>query len=313
MNDILILAAVFLAVLIVSTLVINWLGSRTELSTRVDEISENDRRTDHSALPKRLAGYSAEDNEMLANYFDVVRRNSDPNSLRFRLIRAGYFSKSAASYYQIFRLFVSAAIFIGTFLAANYLFPGQSNLTLFVMSMFVSGFSFFLMNIILEWRGDKNERQFRKLFPDFMDMLVVCADAGLSLEASVDRVAKEFLSTHRSFGIHLAVMMLEVRGGRRLREALSNFADRVQIEEAKTLAVLLRQSEELGSSITKTLRVYSDEMRELRIIRAEEKANTLPLKMLFPLATFLFPISILIVLTPITLKVLKLITEMGPR
>jgi tight adherence protein C len=313
MNDILVLAAVFIAVLLISTVIINWLGSRAELSNRIEDTSGESPETELNLPQKGLAGYSPADNELLANYFDVVRRNKNPNSLRFRLIRAGYFSKSATVSYQFTRLTVSAAVLLLSFFAASYILPDQSSQTILVVSMFVSTFTFFIMNIFLERRGDKREREYRKLFPDFMDMLIVCADAGLSLEASVDRVAKEFLQTHRSFGIHLAIMMLEVRGGRRLREALANFAERVHIEEARTLAVLLRQSEELGSSITKTLRVYSAEMRQLRIIRAEEKANTLPIKMLFPLATFLFPISILIVLVPITLKVLSMISNLAPQ
>jgi len=107
------------------------------------------------------------------------------------------------------------------------------------------------------------------------------------------------------------MMMLEVRGGRRLRDALSNLADRLGIDEAKSLSVLFRQSEELGASVTKTLRVFSQEMREKRMISAEEKANALPLKMLFPLALFLFPISILIVAVPIIMKVVGVLQSLG--
>jgi tight adherence protein C len=141
-----------------------------------------------------------------------------------------------------------------------------------------------------------------------MDSLIVCIDAGLSTEAAMDRVSKEFLkSRDKDFGLHLAIMMLEVRDGRRLRDALSNFAKRMRIDEAQSLAVLFRQSEELGARATKALRVFSEEMREKRMIRAEEKANALPLKMLFPLATFLFPISVLIVTVPIVMKVIQVL------
>ncbi|MGO7388816.1 type II secretion system F family protein, partial [Rhizobium ruizarguesonis] len=93
----------------------------------------------------------------------------------------------------------------------------------------------------------------------------------------------------QDFGLHLSIMMLEVRGGRRLREALANLAVRLRIDEARALSVLFRQSEVLGTSVTQTLRVYCKEMRDLRIIRAEEKANALPVKMLLPLGAFLFP------------------------
>jgi tight adherence protein C len=169
-----------------------------------------------------------------------------------------------------------------------------------------------LVNIYIDRRGEAKEREYRRLFPDFMDMLIVCLDAGMSIEAAASRVAREFVSKQRAFGLHLAIMMLEVRGGRRLRDALANLATRLRIDEARSLSVLFRQSEELGTSVTKTLRVYSKEMRDLRMVRAEEKANGLPIKMLLPLGAFLFPVSLIIVLVPVVARVVSLLVAMKP-
>ena len=110
----------------------------------------------------------------------------------------------------------------------------------------------------------------------------------------------------------MAIVSLEVRAGRPLRDALKNFADRINVEEAMSLAILFKQSEELGSSITKTLRTYSAEMRAKRMIRAEEKANSLPIKMLFPLAFFMFPTNLIIVLVPIIISILKIFLQLTP-
>jgi tight adherence protein C len=145
-----------------------------------------------------------------------------------------------------------------------------------------------------------------------MGMLIVCVDAGLSIEAAADPVAREFMVIRPDFGIHLSTMMLEVRGERRLRDTLANLADRLRVEEVKSLAVLFRQSEELGSSVTKSLRVYSRQMRQMRVLRAEEKANSLPIKMLFPLAAFLFPMSLIIVLVPIVMRVVSMLVVLAP-
>ena len=90
-----------------------------------------------------------------------------------------------------------------------------------------------------------------------------------------------------------------MRAGRPLHEALTNFAFRVRLEEARTLSTLFRQSQELGASVVRTLRTYSKEMRQMRLLRAEEKANALPIKMLFPMAAFLFPVNLIIVIVPI--------------
>ena len=144
-----------------------------------------------------------------------------------------------------------------------------------------------------------------------MDMLIVCLDAGMSIKAAANRVTREFVDKQQDFGLHLSIMMLEVRGGRRLRDALANLATRLRIDEARALSVLFRQSEELGTSVTQTLRVYSKEMRDLRIVRAEEKANALPIKMLLPLGAFLFPVSLIIVLVPIVIRVVSILVWLG--
>jgi len=311
-NDFLILSAIFVAILIFSMVVSTLVTSRAEISARVDETARRKESGEFVTLiPGSITGISRENYTLIENYFTVVRQGTDPNSLKFRLVRAGFFSNGAPLIFQAIRALLSFGVLVGCFVLIRYLLPEQTITLVVIASMFVAAIVFFVTNIVLEWRGDKKERSFRKLFPDFMDTLIVCLDAGLSIEAAVDRVSKEFLSSDRDFGIHLVIMMLEVRGGRRLREALQNFSERVRIPEARSLATLLRQSEELGTSVTKALRVYSNEMRQMRMIRAEEKANTLPIKMLFPLALFLFPMSILIVLVPVVMKVLALIGQIA--
>nr|WP_235971397.1 type II secretion system F family protein [Palleronia pontilimi] len=145
-----------------------------------------------------------------------------------------------------------------------------------------------------------------------MDLLLVCVDAGLSINAAIDRVTREFLQTVPDFGVQLSFVNLEMRAGRSLHEALSNFAERVRVEEARTLAVLFRQSHELGSDVSRTLRSFAAEMRQMRIIKAEEKANQLPIKMLFPMAFFMFPVSLIIVVVPIMMTIIKLFLQMAP-
>jgi tight adherence protein C len=124
----------------------------------------------------------------------------------------------------------------------------------------------------------------------------------MSLEAAVERVSSELAGTHKALGIQLAIMTLQMRAGKPLREALRDLSDRIGIEEARSLAVLFRQSEELGTSLTDALRVYSEEMRTQRILRAEEKANTLPVKMMIPLGLCIFPVVMMIVMLPVIIR-----------
>ncbi|MBB6470389.1 tight adherence protein C [Aminobacter lissarensis] len=305
-----ILLATFASTLILSALALGYITSRREVQMRLGQAASADSTS--GPIPEDLRGLPVAEAELVRNYFTVVRADKNPNSLQNRLIRAGYFSASAPRIFQLIRILVAGITFAVTLVLLGWAKPemarGYQLLAVFV----ATAFAFFLCNVMLERRGDKREIEYRKLFPDFMDTLIVCVDSGMSIEAAIDRVTKEFLkSRSKDFGLHLAIMMLEVRGGRRLRDALSLFAKRLRIEEAHALAVLFRQSEELGASVTKTLRVFSQEMREKRMIRAEEKANALPFKMLLPLAGFLFPISVLIVLVPILMRVVALLKSLS--
>ncbi|MCY1296587.1 Type II secretion system (T2SS), protein F [compost metagenome] len=245
---------------------------------------------------------------MIRRYFEITRRDQNANSTQNRLIRAGYFGAGAVTVFQVVRALVCGGVFVVAAWALNRFVPEMSRLAILVVGMIAAGSTFVLVNIYIDRRGDAKEREYRRLFPDFMDMLIVCLDAGMSIEAAANRVSREFVQKRQDFGLHLSIMMLEVRGGRRLREALANLATRLRIDEARALAVLFRQSEELGTSVTQTLRVYSKEMRDLRIVRAEEKANALPIKMLLPLGAFLFPVSLIIVLVPVVIRVISLLT-----
>src|SRR5256886_4465361 len=139
-------------------------------------------------------------------------------------------------------------------------------------------------------------------FPDFMDLLVVCADAGLSMEAALDRVGRELSDSYPSLSANINMATLEISAGRTWSEALEHFGDRLGLDEARSFATLLQQSEELGSSLTDALRVYSDDMRHQRLSRAEEKAYSLPAKLSVPLTLCVFPVVIIVILLPVYVR-----------
>jgi tight adherence protein C len=144
--------------------------------------------------------------------------------------------------------------------------------------------------------------QHRSGFPDFMDLLVVCADSGLSLEASFERVGREIGQGYPSLSANIHLTNLEVRAGRALKEALENFADRLALEEARAFATLINQSIDLGSSITPAPRVNSYDMRHKRLSRAEEKAYALPAKLAVPMMVCIFPVLFVVILLPVIVR-----------
>jgi tight adherence protein C len=143
-------------------------------------------------------------------------------------------------------------------------------------------------------------------FPDLIDMLVVCTDAGLSLNGAFARIEPEVSKQSRALGMNLMFLGAETRAGRSIADALGTFADRLNLDEARAFVILLRQSVELGTDIGDALRVYSDEMRAKRLLRAEENANKLPVKMVVPLGGLIFPVIMVVIMLPVVLRLMAI-------
>jgi tight adherence protein C len=243
-------------------------------------------------------------------FYDVFLAG-DVHALKFRLVKAGYFGRNAFVVFNLVR-FTAGTILFAVSLFLLQRLSGLTILQSVMIAAIFGGLGVIIPNFVLDSMARSRQDQYRRTFPDFIDMLVVCADAGLSIEAAAERVSREYLTRDRAFGIHLGVMMLEVRAGKRLREAISALADRTGLDDARALATLFRQSEELGVSLTKALRTHSREMRQKRMLRAEEKANVLPVKMLLPLGAFVFPVTLVIVLVPVLIKLFDVLKTMTP-
>ena len=142
---------------------------------------------------------------------------------------------------------------------------------------------------VLKSRRTKREREYRDGFPDLLDLLVASVEAGLSLDAAVTRVTEELARRYPNLAVHLRFLVLELRAGKSRKDAWAAFADRLGIDDARQLATMLRQAEEMGTSLGETLTVFSQDMRSKRMLRAEEKALALSAKLTVPLILFIFP------------------------
>lgn len=229
-----------------------------------------------------------------------------PDGLELRLFQAGFYSPNAVLYYNISRLAFVAVGFFAAYLLFSVVVPDTlPGFVPFLGALLIGMGCMVIPSILLDVFSNGIKEAYRRSFPDFMDMMITCADAGMSLEAAVGRVSEEILTTHQPLGIQLSIMTLQLRAGKPLREALRDLAERINLEEARTLAVLFRQSEELGTSLVDALRTYSDEMRGQRILRAEERANALPVKLMLPLGLFVFPVVLMIVMLPAMVRILS--------
>ena len=218
--------------------------------------------------------------------------------LRRRLIQAGIYDPRGVAFFFIAR----TALAIGLAVILFLLLPMVTSHggSFFWLMVIVGGIAGYVgPSMYIDRRISARKMEHRSGFPDFMDLLVVCADSGLSMEASFERVGRELGDSYPSLTANIHMTNLEIRAGRPLKDALERFADRLALEEARSFATLINQSIDLGSSITDALRVYSDDMRHKRLSRAEEKAYALPAKLSLPMMVCIFPVIFVVILLPV--------------
>jgi tight adherence protein C len=242
------------------------------------------------------------------------RRFSDPDSealskLRARLFKAGYYSKSAPFIFTGIRFIALIApqlILLGTWPLIGAHMPDNG---LIMASGGLAVISFVAPSFLLDKKVSARQEQYREGFPDMMDLMVACVEAGLSLDGAVQRVSAELVQRYPNLADHLKIMNLETRAGRARTEAWKNFAERLGLDEARALATMLRQSEELGTSVGETLRVFANDMREKRMLYAEEKALALPAKLVVPLILFVFPSLLTVLMLPAVVRMMDVMSR----
>jgi tight adherence protein C len=153
--------------------------------------------------------------------------------------------------------------------------------------------------------ADRRKEAITNGFPDCLDLLLVCVEAGLGLEAALDRVAREMAMSHPLVSDLLTTATLRLRAGATREETLRRMAEDAGVDEIRSFATLLIQSDKLGTSVATTLRVYAAEMRERRRMRAEEKAHRLPVLISIPLVAFMLPVMIGKMMIPAVVRVVR--------
>jgi tight adherence protein C len=246
----------------------------------------------------------------VARHFDERRFGVDSTlrgRLRRNLVRAGFFRSDALNYYIFARIALVIVLPLLAYVFTQLFLQNVPLLFRFLVLLIALVIAILGPDAYVSRRQRAMSERYRQVFPDFLDLLTVCVDAGLSLEAAIDRVTGHMSKQSREFGLNLMMVGAETRAGRTMVEALESLADRLGVDEAQSLVLVLRQSIDLGSDIAEALHVFSDEMRAKRLLRAEEIANKLPVKMTFPLGLFIFPVILLVVLLPVGIRLVTLV------
>ncbi len=246
-----------------------------------------------------LRGNKAFDN--FANHL-TLPGEEEISKIRAQLARAGFYGSSSVKTYYAIRLLAIVGPQMIFMLGMAYFAPAFEPMQAGMISIVLIALGALAPILFVRWKESRRTQQNRNGFPDMMDLLVACIEAGLGMNAALIRVADEIGHRYPALKINLDLLNMELRAGRERNVGMMNFANRVNMEEARALAVMIRQSEEMGSSLGGSLRTFSDEMRNKRQMRAEEKAMALPAKMTVPLIFFIFPAIMAILLTPAILR-----------
>ncbi len=228
------------------------------------------------------------------------------SGIKRQLVFAGYRQPRAVKLFLGVKLFMAAILPIVVTALAAVIGDPTNLLQLFGILRIVAAviMGFYLPDLVLGVLINRRRRQFVESFPDALDMLVVCVEAGLGLDAALNRVASELRHSHPALASELSLIGLEVRAGKSRKEAFQALAERMEIDQVKNLASIIIQAERYGTSIAAALRNFAEEMRVQRIQRAKERAAKLPVKMIFPIMAFIFPALFLILLGPAVIRIM---------
>lgn len=247
------------------------------------------------------------------------KKDDDVSFMRRSLVKAGYRNKHATAIYYGMKIFLAillpscyflykiAAI---AFITANVsiirsvseAFPPDSFIIFFIGLALIG---FYLPNMWLRIQISNRRRQIFEGLPDALDLMIVCVEAGMGLDAAIARVAKELELSNKAVSEELHMVSLELRAGKLRRDALRNMANRIGLEEVNSLISLLIQTDRFGTSVAQALRVHSDAMRDKRYQRADELAAKLPVKLVFPLVLFIFPSIFVVIAGPAMIRIVR--------
>ena len=282
------------------------LGARQESRKRLaDGISQNE----HAVVGASLRSVGAENawlklvNGIEKAGLSLVDTRDD--SMRKKLVAAGYNAPYAPRMYTLIRLVLVIGL---PLLAFTILWASGSSLGIFqiygvVVVAALAGL--YLPSVFIAAKADRRQQEIINGFPDALDLMLVCVEAGLGMDSAFARVGQEMTTSHPRLAEQFGAVVLELRAGRAHEDALRRMADRAGAEEIRAFATLLIQSSKLGSSIAQTLRVYSSEMRERRRLRAEEKAHRLPVLLSLPLVGCMLPVMIGVLMLPAVIRVVR--------
>ena len=306
----LISALVFVGILVIGWGAYVFMQSKqkaTDWNTRAQgkSLSQQQKAQENEVKDHGIKEYGLKLLERLGNVNKQSKDQAATSRLKTSLTVAGYRNPQAPMVFMGTRLFL-AALFGVLFLVFGIEAVRDKDpmaLPAALIGSMVLGYYGPVM-----WLRNMTDKRKEKLvngFPDALDLMVVCVEAGLGLDQAIAKVGSEVKSGHPELGEEFILLNLEMRAGLSREQALRNLVNRTDLEDIRSLVALLIQTDRFGTSIGQALRVHSDSMRMKRRMRAEEKGAQLPVKLMIPLILFIFPALMVVIVGPGVISLIR--------
>jgi tight adherence protein C len=245
----------------------------------------------------------------MASFFNQIgkwilpSKSLEYSNKRTKFLRAGFRRSDIISIYWGVKIFFAVLFPLFFILLHVTFFKLIDTPKLILFTFFSALFGFYLANIFLFIKSDIRKDNIRKALPDALDLMVVCVEAGMGLDAAIFRVGVEIQMAHPVLSDELKQVNLELRAGKLRADALRNLGVRTGVDDVKSLVALLIQTDKFGTSVAQSLRIFSDTFRTKRFQVAEEKAAKIPVKLVIPLILFIFPSLMVVLMGPAVIRI----------
>ncbi|MEJ5358005.1 MAG: type II secretion system F family protein [Desulfobacterales bacterium] len=266
--------------------------------------------------PEAVEEEKEEKPSRLLGLFGRIGRRAAPepsleeySASRLKFLRAGIRYENALAVHWGIKILLTV-FFPAAFLLLRALaFGATSYPVTLTLAVGLALLGFYLPDLYLRQKADSRREKILRALPDALDLLVICVEAGMGLDAAIAKVSQELKLGAPELADELHFMNLELRAGKKRTDALRHLAERTHLDEIRSLATLLIQTDKFGTSMADALRVYSDSYRTRRYQKAEELAAKLPVKMVLPLLFCIFPSLFLVILGPAAINIYRVLIK----
>jgi len=309
---VLISALSFLTLFLVFLAVANYFSKRRERRELREKIKKGSKEAGELKAPNATATSLKTRDKVqnrISNFLGTFgkrvapKKSKDHRQMRPKYLKAGFRRENAPAVFWGTKCLMAICLPV-CFILLRFVVFGPLSITLTVgICVYLGLMGLFLPDIWLRIRIARRRERIFKGFPDALDLLVVCVEAGMGIDAAINRVAEETRITNKTLSDELRFLNLELRAGKMRRDALKDLAMRTDLKDVESLATLLIQTDKFGTNVAQALRVYSDMFRTKRYQRAEEIAAKMPVKLVIPLVFFIFPSLFVVLLGPAAIRI----------